>query len=126
MEGVSPIPDVWASPWSGSRGPAKQRRSMAQSHPRTCSLRSADSERREISKNLRGKAGPDRRASLARWLAPTRTLSERGELAGSFRLQGLYGPLAGHDLSSYGILSTYRTNPAVPGGFGGGGPGAEP
>ena len=57
-------------------------------------MRPADSERREISKNLRGKAGPDRRASLARWLAPTRTLSERAELAGSFPLQALYGPLA--------------------------------
>ena len=50
----------------------------------------------------------------ARILAPTPTLSEGGELAGSFRLQALYGPLAGHDLSSYGILWTYTTYPAVP------------
>src|SRR3569833_353056 len=54
------------------------------------------------------------------------TLSARGELAGSFRLQGLYGPLAGHDLSSYGILRTYTTNPAVPRLSGPGGPAAAP
>jgi len=38
------------------------------------------------------------------------------------RLQALYGPLAAHDLSSYGILWTYTTNPAVPRLLGPGGP----